>query len=88
MHPSTGGVVSANAPAAGFEEPDLHALQVRVSAEFREMPGLRLTLAQAARLFGIDEARCACVLGALVARGVVATDGCTFVRRDPASRGA
>jgi hypothetical protein len=38
------------------------------------MPGLMLTLAQAARLFSIDAVRCGRVLGALFDRGVPATD--------------
>jgi hypothetical protein len=69
-----------------FEEPDLHTLQMRVSAEFREMPGLMLTLAQAARLFSIDAVRCERVLGALVDRGVLATDGRAFARADAGAR--
>jgi hypothetical protein len=68
------------------EEHDLHTLQVRVSAEFREMPGLTLTLAQAARLFSIDAVRCERVLGALVDRGVLATDGRAFARADAGAR--
>jgi hypothetical protein len=38
----------------------------RVKGEFLEMPGLRLTLAQARRLWGLDEALCAALLDALV----------------------
>src|SRR3954466_10261828 len=38
---------------------DEHSLCARIRAEFDEMPGLNLTLQQAARLFGIDPARCA-----------------------------
>jgi hypothetical protein len=72
----------------GSEQPDLLALQARVTAEFREMPGMRLTLAQAARLFSIDAARCARVLGALVERGVLATDGRAFARADAGARSA
>ena len=37
----------------------------RVRAEFMEMPGLRLTLPQAARLMGLDRATCEHVIGAL-----------------------
>ena len=68
------------------EEHDLHVLQARVSAEFREMPGLLLTLAQASRLFSIDTARCERVLGALVERGVLATNGRAFARADAGTR--
>jgi hypothetical protein len=39
----------------------------RIRAEFLEMPGLRLTLCQAKRLWGLDEERCAQVLELLIA---------------------
>ena len=38
----------------------------RVQGEFLEMPGLRLTEAQARRLWGLDAASCCELLGALV----------------------
>jgi hypothetical protein len=38
----------------------------QVQGEFMEMPGLRLTEAQACRLWGLDEASCCALLGALV----------------------
>lgn len=38
----------------------------RVRGEYLEMPGLRLTTAQAQRLWGLDRAACDAVLGALV----------------------
>jgi hypothetical protein len=38
----------------------------RVQGEFLEMPGLRLTGAQAQRLWGLDTAMCEALLGALV----------------------
>jgi hypothetical protein len=38
----------------------------RVQGEFLEMPGLRLTEAQARRLWGLDAASCTALLGALV----------------------
>jgi hypothetical protein len=53
-------------------------LCTRVRAEFREMPGLTLTLPQASRLFSIEPARCERVLGALVHAGDLATDGQAF----------
>jgi len=39
----------------------------RVRAEFSEMPGLRLTPAQAGRLMGLDPEACQEVLDALIA---------------------
>ena len=41
----------------------------RVRGEFREMPGLRLTLAQAGRLWSLDTSTCREVLGELVQSG-------------------
>ncbi len=38
----------------------------RVQGEFLEMPGLRVTVAQARRLWGLDAASCDALLGALV----------------------
>ena len=38
----------------------------RVQGEYIEMPGLRLTPAQAQRLWGLDRAACDALLGALV----------------------
>jgi hypothetical protein len=38
----------------------------RVQGEFLEMPGLRLTEPQARRLWGLDAASCAVLLGSLV----------------------
>ena len=44
----------------------LHTLIDRVRAEFMEMPGMQLTMAQAARLFGLDPAACQHVIDVLV----------------------
>jgi hypothetical protein len=53
----------------------------RVRAEFVEMPGLKLTLCQAARLCAMDAAVCAEVLAALVrARFLVETRNASFMR--------
>jgi hypothetical protein len=50
--------------------PDTRALiSERVRGEFREMPGLTLTLAQAGRLWSLDAVTCSEVLSQLVATG-------------------
>ena len=54
-------------------------LCTRIQAEFREMPGLRLTLPQASRLFNIEPDRCLQILWTLVRAGHLATDGKAFV---------
>lgn len=63
-------------------------LCTRVQAEFLEMPGLRLTLPQASRLFSIEPTRCERVLGALVHAGHLATDGNAFASRRGGRRSA
>ena len=58
------------------EDRDLH---VRIHAEYEEMPGLKLTVAQASRLFNLEPGRCARALAALVDVGVLRTDGQAFL---------
>ena len=54
----------------GEQGPDAVAgLMTRVRSEFLEMPGLRLTVAQAARLWALDGPTSACVLERLAAAG-------------------
>ena len=50
----------------------------RIDAEFKEMPGLKLTLPQACRLFSLDKPRCKQLLDALVSDGHLAFDGSFF----------
>ena len=55
----------------------------RARAEFREMPGLRLTVAQACRLWTLDARECDAVLAELVALQVIRrTHGDAYVRND------
>jgi hypothetical protein len=55
----------------------------RVQGEYIEMPGLRLTPAQAQRLWGLDRASCDALLGALVdAKFLFRTRDGAFVRSD------
>jgi hypothetical protein len=64
---------------------DKHAeagLQERIRAEYREMPGMRLTLPQAARLFNLEATDCARVLEALVSIGALRTNGHEFMASD------
>ena len=55
----------------------------RIQAEYSEMPGLKLTAAQAQRLWGVDQESCGAWLACLVTSGFLAQtrDG-AFVRRD------
>ena len=64
--------------AAG--EPRDRDLQTRIRAEFDEMPGLKLTLPQASRLFHVETTTCAQALARLVAAGTLSYDQGSFVR--------
>jgi hypothetical protein len=61
--------------------PAMSAVLVRVQSEYLEMPGLKLTEAQARRLWGLDGNTCSLVLATLIKRGFLrrAANG-TFVR--------
>ena len=52
----------------------------RAQAEFREMPGLKLTEAQVARLLSFDSALCSAVLSTLVDRRFLMRTRNTFQR--------
>ena len=55
----------------------------RIQGEFVEMPGLRLTAAQAQRLWGLDRAVCEELLAALVqAKFLSQTRDGAFIRTD------
>ena len=57
----------------------------RIQAEYVEMPGLRLTSAQARRLWGLESDVCTALLGSLVdARFLVQTRDGRFVRSEGA----
>jgi hypothetical protein len=75
-------------PAAGIEQ-----MLRRIQSEFLEMPGLRLTLSQAQRLWNLDDTVCEPVLAALVdVHFLVRTADGSFIRstdtvcRDAVSR--
>ena len=58
------------------------AIMRHVRAEFLEMPGLKLTIAQAQRLWGIDRATCEALIEELLARRFLARtrDGSFMLR--------
>jgi hypothetical protein len=57
---------------------DLARLVERVRGEFNEMPGMQLTEAQAARLWGVEPKACRSVVEMLL--------GIEFLRRTPSGR--
>lgn len=69
--------------------PDAHSREEvlrRVQGEFLEMPGLRLTEAQASRLWGLEAPVCSALLGALVdAKFLFRTGDGAFMRLEHAS---
>jgi hypothetical protein len=63
---------------AETQDATVRDLTRRVEAEYTEMPGLSVTLAQARRLLGIDRETCVVVMRTLVDR--------RFLRRTPQGR--
>lgn len=62
---------------------DREALVRRVRGEFLEMPGLRLTFAQAVRLWGIEHELCEQVVRDLIGRSFLRlTSGGAIIRAD------
>ena len=62
------------------------ALLHRIRGEFVEMPGLRLTPAQAQRLWGLERDTCDALLGALVdAKFLSQTRDGAFIRQEGAT---
>ena len=62
--------------------PRIDQLVTRIRAEYLELPGLRLTLSQASRLFGVERSACEHVLAELVSHRFLKTmgDG-SYIRR-------
>jgi DNA-binding Lrp family transcriptional regulator len=56
----------------------------RIVGEFQDMPGLVLSLKQASRLLGVDEAACGRILAALTKAGVLRRNANDYYsRREP-----
>jgi hypothetical protein len=72
-------MLQANAMSGNTSIQD-HDLHLRIQAEFAEMPGLRLTLPQASRLFNLERTVCERVLGTLVDKRLLSQSGAMFVR--------
>ena len=68
-------------PAVSDSDPTLEGHIRMVRAEYRDMPGLRLTLSQAARLFGLTVKESEQVLSLLVDGGFVFRDVTGVYRR-------
>jgi hypothetical protein len=69
---------------ADTTRPSLQIAVERARAEFLEMPGLRLTAAQARRLWTLEAGVCDAVLDALLAaRFLKRTAGDAYIRNEP-----
>ena len=68
--------------SSGITSATRHDLESRVWGEYREMPGHRLTVAQACRLWGTDAETSATVLDHLVTRGLLRRTGPYYFRAD------
>ena len=52
----------------------------RIRAEFDELPGMRLTFKQAARLMGVDDLACSLALDGLIRAGYLTKHGQVYLR--------
>ena len=69
-------------PPTDRAKPAIREMLERIEGEYREMPGLRLTLPQAARLWCLDYGTCELVLTDLIERRVLKrTLNGSYVRR-------
>jgi len=74
-------------PALQRVSPSLCELVIRIRGEYREMPGLRLTIAEACRLWQMDSAACEAALHTLVGEGFLArTSRGAFIAMPTTSR--
>ena len=62
---------TAEGTGKGVAPPALQKLFRRIEGEYREMPGLSLTLRQAERLWGLDRPTCEFALATLIERRVL-----------------
>ena len=56
-------------------------LSARIRGEYREMPGLRLTLSQASKLWNVDRDLCIRALESLAASGFLYRSGGAYMKR-------
>jgi hypothetical protein len=76
-------LTTVDTPAYDPADATFTAAVRRAKAEFLEMPGLRLTLPQAQRLWAFDRPLCNAVLAALVeARFLVQSGHASFIRAE------
>ena len=74
MTPTTASTVTDSIRSRQPETTRSGLLLQRIRAEFIEMPGLTLTLPQAARLWGLTAPQTEAILSELIARGLLTRD--------------
>jgi hypothetical protein len=77
---STTTTNSQNHPRENGFSPRGQDVLDRVKSEYREMPGLCLTLPQAQRLWSLDKGTCTFVLTSLVAEGYLKASAAGYLR--------
>lgn len=60
--------MSREEPMPSYSSASIEEALRRIRGEYVEMPGLRLTIDQAQRLWGFDHVRCEALLGILIER--------------------
>lgn len=81
MTENTAAVERAARAPVGDETAMLHETMRRIEADYREMPGLNVTLPQAQRLWNIDYPTTIVVFRKLTERGIVRrTPGGQYIR--------
>jgi hypothetical protein len=78
-HPTSLDSMQERMPPAALDPAVSDAL-TRIRSEYREMPGLCLTLVQARRLWALDEGTCNRLLGRLVTEGYLRKSNAGYVR--------
>jgi hypothetical protein len=68
-------VLRAGGPERFKKDADCHDAIRRVQADYREMPGLSVTLQQGCRLWSLPPALCASILEQLIAQGTLKRRG-------------
>ena len=82
-------MVNAEDPVSPSEMvSEVRAVIIRARAEYLEMPGMCLTVPQAARLFNIDLDVCAVMLEVLVGDGFLSRSGNRYARANSGRRSA
>ena len=80
-------VIAVKQPGRKSDAPQLESLVTRARSEYLEMPGLRVSVVQACRLWQVDASTCEMVLDQLVLEGFLCkSDSGFYVAAGPGRR--